>query len=223
MTLEENIFKRCQINFNNLVQYGFHSVQNKWEYSTLFLNGEFSAVIIIDKNGHITGNVYETATNDVFLPLRVEGMDGFATEVRTAYLNILKDIKEKCCRENLFIFNQTNRLAQHIEKKYKDKPVFPWDDFSGAVFKNPQNGKWYAIVMNINFKKIGSILSGEIEVVNIKLEPEKIKQLHKEKGFYPAYHMNKKNWITIVLNDTVSDEVLFELLEESYRFILKKT
>lgn len=222
MTLEENVFKRCNIDFCRLAQYGFCLIENKWQYSVLFLNGEFSAVIIIDLKGHVFGNVYETATNDVFLPLRVEGMDGFATKVRTAYLNILKDIKEKCCHENIFVFSQANRLAREIDKQYKDKPVFPWDDFSGGVFKNPNNGKWYAIVMNINSKKIDPTLSGEIEIVNIKLEPEKIKKLHQEKGFYPAYHMNKKNWITIMLNDVVSDKVLFELLQESHNFTIKK-
>jgi len=65
-------------------------------------------------------------------------------------------------------------------------------------------------------------LHGNVEVVNIKLEPEKILSLHKEKGFYPAYHMNKKNWISILLNDTVPDQVLLVLLDESHAFTLPK-
>ena len=122
----------------------------------------------------------------------------------------------------MFIFPQTNHLADEIYKKYGDKPVFPWDDFSGGVFKNPANGKWYAIVMALNAQKVDKKLSGEVEVMNIKLDPEKIKELHKEKGFYPAYHMNKKNWISILLNDTVPDKVLLTLLDESHRFTIKK-
>lgn len=222
MSIEDNIFKRAEININSLAQYGFVQSKGLWILERPFMNGDFKAVITINSTEHISGNVYEIATEDEYLPLRVESMDGFATEVRNAYIDILKDIKEKCCHENVFISNQANRLTDEIFKKYGDEPVFPWDDFSGGVFKNPTNGKWYAIVMNIDVQKVDKKLSGEVEVVNIKLDPDKIKELHKEKGFYPAYHMNKKNWISILLNDTAPDKVLFDLLDESHNFTLNK-
>ena len=223
MTIEENIFKRAEINEKALAGYGFQQAKGSWILERPFLNGDFKAVITIDSAGYVLGTVYEIATQDEYLPLRVESMDGFAAEVRNAYIEILNDIKEKCCHENVFIFPQTNRLADEIYKKYGDKPLFPWDDFSGGVFKNPSNGKWYAIVMALNVQKVDKKLTGEVEVMNIKLDPEKIKELHKEKGFYPAYHMNKKNWISILLNDTVPDKVLLTLLDESHNFTIKKT
>ncbi|MDO4183682.1 MAG: hypothetical protein Q4D11_00360 [Rhodospirillales bacterium] len=34
--------------------------------------------------------------------------------------------------------------------------------------------------------------------------------------------MNKKNWISILLNDTVSDDIIFQLLDESHSFTLNK-
>ena len=222
MTLEENIFKRAEVNEKALAGYGFRQSSGGWTLEVPFMNGEFKAVITVNGAGHISGNVFETATQDIFLPLRVESMDGFAGEVRNAYMEILKDIKEKCCHENVFISSQANRFAEAIYKKYGDKPVFPWDDFSGGVFKNPDNGKWYAIVMDINAQKVDKKLTGDVEVVNIKLDPEKIQDLHKEKGFYPAYHMNKKNWISILLNDTVPDLVLLGLLDESHAFTQSK-
>ena len=222
MTIEEDIFKRAEINEKALAQYGFRQSKGYWTLEIPFMNGDFKAVISVDDAGHISGNVYETATQDIFLPLRVESMDGFVGEVRNAYKEILKDIKEKCCYENVFISAQANRFAEAIYKKYGDMPVFPWDDFSGGVFKNPDNGKWYAIVMNINVQKVDKKLTGNVEVVNIKLNPEKIQDLHKEKGFYPAYHMNKKNWISILLNDTVTDKIILDLLEESHNFTLIK-
>ena len=222
MTIEENIFKRAEVNEKALAGYGFRQLKDIWTLEVPFMNGDFKAVVIVDGVGHISGNVVETATQDIFLPLRVESMDGFAGEVRNAYMEILKDIKEKCCRENVFISSQANRFAEAIYKKYGDRPVFPWDDFSGGVFKNPDNGKWYAIVMDINAQKVDKKLTGDVEVVNIKLDPKKIQDLHKEKGFYPAYHMNKKNWISILLNDTVPDPVLLRLLDESHAFTQSK-
>lgn len=221
--IEDSVFKHTNFDFEKISAYGFAQTESGWIYKTNFINGDFKAVVSIDSAGRVSGTVCEIATEDEYLPLRVESMDGFAAEVRNAYIKILNDIKEKCCHENVFIFPQTNRLADEIYKKYGDKPVFPWDNFSGGVFKNPTNGKWYAIVMALNVQKVDKKLTGEVEVMNIKLDPEKIKELHKEKGFYPAYHMNKKNWISILLNDTVPDKVLLNLLDESHRFTIKKT
>lgn len=35
----------------------------------------------------------------------------------------------------------------------------------------------------------------------------------------PAYHMNKKHWNTIILNKTISDEVLIEMINDSYTLV----
>ena len=43
-----------------------------------------------------------------------------------------------------------------------------------------------------------------------------------EKGFRPAYHMNKNHWISILLNDSVSDDQIFPLLELSYDSVAPK-
>ena len=51
--------------------------------------------------------------------------------------------------------------------------------------------------------------------MNVKLDKDEITELLKTRGFYPAYHMNKKNWITILLDDTISDEVIMCLIEKS--------
>ena len=61
--------------------------------------------------------------------------------------------------------------------------------------------------------------SGEVEIINIKLDEETIQKLVKQKGFYKAYHMNKKSWITIVLNDTLDDSMIKKLIDESYNII----
>jgi predicted DNA-binding protein (MmcQ/YjbR family) len=222
MTIEDKIFKRTIIDFGRLEKFGFIKSDGKWIYSELFMNGDFKAVVNISPQGSVSGTVFETATDDEFLPLRVEDMDGFAGEVRAEYQKILEKIKADCCRINYFVHSQANRLTQAIFDIYGDAPVFPWDNDDAGVFKNPDNGKWYALIMNIDRSKLNKKLSGEVEVVNIKLDEAKIPELHRQNGFYPAYHMNKKNWITITLDDTVPDEVLLELLEESHAFTLGK-
>jgi len=224
MTIEQNIFKRAIFDFDKLEKYGFAKSDGLWHYTELFMESDFKAVINITSQGALSGKVYEVATDDEYLPLRVENMEGFAGEVRTEYIKILEDIKAKCCRINYFVSAQANRIAQFIFQTYGDLPVFPWDKFNRhGVFKNPASQKWYALILCIDKSKLNPKLLGEVEVMNIKLNEDKILQLHKQEGFYPAYHMNKKSWITIVLDGSVTDSVLFDLINESHAFSLKKT
>ncbi len=222
MTIEEKIFKRTIIDFNRLAKFGFIKSDSTWTYSELFMDGDFKALVHISPEGLISGTVFETATEDEFLPLRVENMEGFAGEVRAEYQKILENIKADCCRINYFVHSQSNRLTQAIFATYGDKPVFPWDNDDAGVFKNPHNSKWYALIMSIDRSKLDKKLSGEVEVVNIKLDEAKIPELHRQNGFYPAYHMNKKNWITITLDDTVPDDILLALVAESHAFTIGK-
>lgn len=223
MTIEEKIFKRAVIDFDRLEKFGFIKSDDKWTYSELFMNGDFKALVNVTVKGNVSGMVYETATEDEFLPLRVENMEGFAGEVRAEYQKILENIKINCCRINYFSHPQANRLTRAIFETYGDEPAFPWEKFDGyGVFKNSDSEKWYALIMTIDRSKLDKKLSGKVEVVNIKADEAKIPELQKQSGFYPAYHMNKKNWLTIALDDTVPDEILLELVDESHAFTLGK-
>ena len=75
--------------------------------------------------------------------------------------------------------------------------------------------------MNIDINKI-TPGKGKVDVLNIKLDPNEIIELLKTKGFYKAYHMNKKYWISIILDDTIKDNTIFELINESYLYTIKK-
>lgn len=221
VSIEENIFKRSTVDLAQLAKFGFAKTGKQYFYEKEFMNGDFKAVITVDDKGKIDGEVYDLAGDDVYFPLRVEEMAvGYVGEVRAEYERILQNIREKCCRENYFIGAQANRIAAQIALKYGNKPDFPWkkDDESG-VFRNPDNNKWYALIMNIDKSKIMPNQSGDIEVMNIKLEPEEILQLHnKQAGFYPAYHMNKKSWITVVLDETLDDATIWKYLDKSHEF-----
>ena len=72
--------------------------------------------------------------------------------------------------------------------------------------------------MNIDKSKIDSE-SAEIEIIDIKALEDTIQELIKRKGFYEGYHMNKKNWFTIILDDTISDEEIFKLIDDSYNLV----
>ena len=60
-----------------------------------------------------------------------------------------------------------------------------------------------------------------VEIALIKLSPDKVERITKQEYFYPGWHMNKKYWITVILDDTVADDKIMQLIEESHGFTEK--
>ncbi len=38
----------------------------------------------------------------------------------------------------------------------------------------------------------------------------------------PGYHMNKKHWNTIIINGEMKDEILIDMIDESYNLVVSK-
>lgn len=219
MTIEENVFKRREIDFNKLIDYGFILEDNVYKYTKSFMDN-FKAVIIVDKNGNVSGKVYDLSLNEEYSTFRIQNQAGvFVNKVNNEYIKLLEDIKNKISKAKYFINDQSNRISSYIIDNYNTVLEFPWDKFPGyGVFKNKKNNKWFSLIFNININKLDKNKSGEIEGINLKIDSKKISELLELESFYPAYHMNKKYWITVILNDTVTDEELFSLIEESYNY-----
>ncbi|MBE6667903.1 MAG: MmcQ/YjbR family DNA-binding protein [Ruminococcaceae bacterium] len=93
---------------------------------------------------------------------------------------------------------------------YGTMPDYPFDeDFKTAVFRHSENRKWYAIVMSVSRRKFGFESDEVIDVVNLKLPVEMFGSFGKGEGVYPAYHMNKLHWISVILPDATDDVVEF--------------
>ena len=93
---------------------------------------------------------------------------------------------------------------------YSTSPDYPFDeDFETAVLRHADNRKWYAIVMKVSRRKFGSDSDEVIDVVNLKLPTEMFGSFGAADGVYPAYHMNKLHWISVLLPDAPMDVVSF--------------
>ena len=219
--MEEEIFKRCEIIEDKLIEYGFKKINNSYHYKESILNNNFR-VEIIYKNNKIKGKIIDNELNEELLNYRVDNITGeFINNIKSTYINILKDIKKKCTLSKNYVSNQANRISLIIKELYGDDPEFLWKDDENSVFRNSINKKWYGIIMYINKEKLGGE-NKKVEVMNVKLPPEMIEELLKRKDFYKAYHMNKKYWITFILNDSLPDEKIIELVKISHTYTEKK-
>ena len=215
MKIEADIFKTYTLNENKLIDYGFVKEQSIYKYIDYILDNTFQVIINIDQNGKVEGKVFDLDAESEYTNFGIKDITGsFALKVKEEYQLILKDIRDKCYDKKYFIFNQSNRITKLIIKKYKIIPEFLWEkNPTFGVFRNQKSKKWFGIIMNIDKSKIIPDQKGEIEILNLKLDDKNYLQ---EKGIYSAYHMNKKSWVSIILDETLTDEKIMKLVEISY-------
>ena len=223
MTIEEEIFKKSKPIKQKLIKYGFKKENNTYLIEKTFMNDSFKAILTIEKE-NIKGKIIDLEFNEEYTNIRVENSQGeFVNKVKNEYKKILQDIKNNCFENKYFTGNQANRITKYILNKYNDKPEFLWEKYEDfGVFRNQINKKWYAIIMNINKSVLKEKDNKQIDILNVKTDEKIIEKLIKEKGYYKAYHMNKKNWITIALDETLKDSVIEKLIDSSYNEINEK-
>lgn len=113
-------------------------------------------------------------------------------------------------------------LEYHIRGLYGISADYPWERYPDyAVFRHRDNGKWFAVLMRISASKLGMDSYEEIDVVNLKWDGIFSETLWASLAIYPAYHMNKQHWITVVLRD-ITDRDLRGLLQKSFILTEKK-
>ena len=101
-------------------------------------------------------------------------------------------------------------FLEYCLNAYGTLPDYPFDDWmESAVLRHANNKKWYAIALRVSRCKFGFDSDEVIDVVNLKLPTEMFGSFGAADGVYPAYHMNKLHWISVLLPDASEDIVQF--------------
>lgn len=213
-----HLLEQYDIDCKRAIAYGFSRTEAGLELKKELPGvGLYAVFVIAGKSFEV--NVFDADTDEEYLLFNVlDNITGFVTGIREQVDDLVQEIKEKC----LLNSNMKLRLMEYCERKFGTEPEAPWEDSPDAyTFKTAKRNKWYALFMTIPYKSLGLVAKGTLDVVNIKLPPEKVLGLIDRVHFYPAYHMNKKHWITIVLDKEVDEPLVQQLLEESYGLVEK--
>ncbi|MBE6675215.1 MAG: MmcQ/YjbR family DNA-binding protein [Ruminococcaceae bacterium] len=98
----------------------------------------------------------------------------------------------------------------YCKESFGTLPDYPFEeDFETAVMRHTATRKWYAIAMRVPRRKFGQASDEVIDVVNLKLPTEMFGSFGADVGVYPAYHMNKLHWISVLLPDVPEDVAQF--------------
>ena len=215
------IFKAYQFNSKKAKEYGFIENQGVWTYSSTILQGDFLMMVTVE-DGDLSFHVYDQETGELYPQVHMESMRGtFVGTVREACLEELFDIRKACFEVQEFLCPQTKRIMAFVQEKYGNQLEYLWEKSPDtAVLRHEDNQKWYAILMRIPWDRLDKGRDGLVEAVNLK--HDQVADLLSQNGIYPAFHMNKRYWISLPLDDTLTDEKVLELFEKSYFLTSKK-
>ena len=127
--------------------------------------------------------------------------------------------------EQVFNSPQAQEVIAYVRKKYGDELEFLWQKFpKNAIWRNKDNQKWYAALLAVPRNKLaGQTSEEEVEIIDIRFQKnEALEFAESNDNVFPGYHMNKNNWVTIILDGSMATEQILELLDQSYRISLKK-
>ena len=215
------IFKSYQLNQEKASAYGFVENEEFWTYNCQILQGEFFMTLSITPD-NVSFQVFDQETGDLYPQVHMESMRGsFVASVREACLEILYQIRKACFDVQDFIYPQTKRIVAKVLEKYGNQLEYLWEKSPDtAVLRHEGNQKWYAVVMRIPWNKLEKGREGLVEAVNLK--HDQVADLLSKKGIYPAFHMNKRYWLSLALDDSLQDEEVLELIERSWKLTVKK-
>lgn len=110
-----------------------------------------------------------------------------------------------------------SNIFHHAMKTYGTQPDYPFHHFPDyAALRHDSDGKWYALIMNVPMNKIGMAGTEYVDILDLKCAKDDVERLQKQHGVIPAYHMNKDHWISIVLDGSVSADLIWKLLDASF-------
>ena len=184
---------------------------------------DMTLTIIIDAGGHVTTKIFDADGELYTLHLLDSASGKFVGSVKAEHERILKNLHEQCFDAEIFKSAQAVKLVEFIREKFSDEPEFLWEKFpSYAIFRRKDNRKWYALIAGVpkKFLKLGG--AEEIEILNVRIEPEELDKIFDGKKYFRGWHMNKKSWLTVRLDETLTDEEIFARLKKSYVLAAKK-
>ena len=215
------IFKSYQFNQEKARAYGFVESGGVWTNSFTILQSDFVMTISITTD-NVSFQVFDQETGDLYPQVHMQSMTGsFVASIREACLEILYQIRKACFEVQDFICPQTKRIMVQVQEKYGNQLEYLWEKSPDtAVLRHEGNKKWYAVLMKISWNKLEKGREGIVEAVNLK--HDQVVDLLSQKGIYPAFHMNKRYWISVAFDGTLSDSAILELIERSWNLTSKK-
>ena len=196
--------------------FGFKEEAEKLIYRQEILDMSF-LIEIVFVDSQLLVEVYDLEFDEVYSLYSVDSAVGETVQ------NIREHV-EKLLRSILGLTDQSGKISSEVIdycNKYGGNHVNPFKKHLDILaFVNEKN-KWYALFSDVDYNKLNknTDITTKAKILNVKYPTDKILEIIDNKNIFPAYHMNKKNWISIVLDKNIKLETIKELIDISYSLV----
>ena len=200
-----------------LLQYGFREEAEKLIYRKEILDSSF-LIEIVFVNSQLLIEVYDLEFDEIYSLYSVDSAAGETVQ------NIREHV-EKLLSSILGLADESRKISSevidHCNNKYGENHVNPFKKHPDILaFVNERN-KWYALLLDVEYNKLNknTDITTKVKILNVKYLTDNISDIIDNKNIFPAYHMNKKHWISIVLDKNIKLETIKELIDISYSLV----
>ena len=202
---------------DRLINFGFQFEENILFFRKNILNDTFRIEIKLI-NKYFEVEVYDLDFNEVYSLFSVDSASG---EIVTAIREEVKDVLEKIlCLESVIYED----VLHYVKDQYNSTIVKPFKTNPDIKALVTPKGKWYALFLDVEYSKLqkDSLVDSKVKIINLKHISSKISAITDNRNIFPAYHMNKNHWISVVLDNNIDIEYIKELIELSYNLVNNK-
>ena len=108
-------------------------------------------------------------------------------------------------------------LLRYALDTYGTEPEYLWQKYPNSfVLRHANNRKWFAVALDVDRRRLGLPGEGVVYVLDVKCGPILGGSFLGTPGVVPAWHMNKSQWLGVLLDGSAQDELIRQLLDISY-------
>lgn len=216
------MFKNRKVNFSKLIPFGFEQKGSCYTYEKVLAESGFKLTVTITMQGDIFAEVFDPALNEPYILHLVEGTTGsFVGQIKNQYEETLTNIANQCFEKDVFKSAQAKAVIAYVKERYGDELEFLWQKSDNAIWRRKDTKKWYGALLTVSKRKLGIDSDKMAEIIDLRIKPDELEALIDNKVYFPGYHMNKKHWYTIILDNSVSAEEIFNRIDRSYLLAVK--
>ena len=218
----EDIFQGKKLNRAKLGKYGFTRVGNSYCFEQEVMDHRFRLLVTVGEQGIPETKLIEPETDCEYTLYQTSAQGVFVGKVREEIGKVLSRIADACYERANFQTRQSQMLIRFVRKTYGDELEFLWDKFpNNAIWRRKDNQKWYGAILTVQGKKLGLPTSAILEIIDLRLQPERMAEQIAQENYYPGWHMNKKSWYNMVFDGGISDQELCKRVSDSYELAKK--
>ncbi|WP_314397120.1 MmcQ/YjbR family DNA-binding protein [uncultured Gemella sp.] len=197
--------------------FGFKEEADKLVYKKEILDSNF-LIEIVFANNQLTIEVYDLEFDEIYSLFSVDSAVGETVQ------NIREHV-EKLLSSILGLADESGKISLEIidyyNNKYGGNRVNPFKKHPDILAMVNEKNKWYSLFLDVEYNKLNknTDITTKVKILNVKYPANKILEIIDNKNIFPAYHMNKKHWISIVIDKNIKLEKIKELIDISHSLV----